>query len=95
MFTQSFVHTSGTGRTQGRDAHIATLLAGEPSIETAHVHDLVIRIPNDWTAIATGVAPLKTGAGGKASDHRWTAVFVRTETHWAVAASHLTRLEKR
>jgi hypothetical protein len=87
----SFVHTHGSGKTDGKDARIAALLKGEPVIETAPVGDLVIRIPNEWVGIATGVSPIKTG-DGKTYDFRWTAVYVRAGQGWHVAASHATRL---
>ena len=91
MYAPSFVHTHGSGKTDGKDARIASLLMGEPVIETAPVGDLVIRIPNDWVGIATGVSPIKS-SDGKTYDFRWTAVYVREGQGWHVAASHATRL---
>jgi len=91
MYSPVFVHTHGSGKTDGKDARIASLLKGEPTIETAPVADLVIRIPNDWVGIATGVSPIKSD-DGKTYDFRWTAVYVREGQGWHVAASHATRL---
>jgi ketosteroid isomerase-like protein len=91
MFAPSFVHTHGSGKTEGKDARIASLLKGEPVIDTAPVRDLVIRIPNDWVGIATGVSPIKS-SDGKTYDVRWTAVYVREGMGWHVAASHATQL---
>jgi len=91
MYAPSFVHTHGSGKTDGKDARIASLLKGDPTIETAPVADLVIRIPNDWVGIATGVSPIKSD-DGKTYDFRWTAVYVREGMGWHVAASHATRL---
>jgi hypothetical protein len=91
MYAPLFVHTHGSGQTDGKDARIASLLTGEPVIETAPVADLVIRIPNDWVGVATGVSPLKSD-DGKTYDFRWTAVYVREGMGWHVAASHATRL---
>lgn len=91
MYAPSFVHTHGSGKTDDKDARIATLLKGDPVIETAPVSDLVIRIPNDWVGIATGISPIKSD-DGKTYDFRWTAVYVREGQSWNVAASHATRL---
>mgnify|MGYP000084715236 FL=1 len=91
MYAPSFVHTHTSGKVVGKDARIATLLKGDPVIETAPVSDLVIRIPNDWVGIATGVSPIKSD-DGKTYDVRWTAVYTREGQSWNVAASHATRL---
>ncbi|MBN9267474.1 MAG: nuclear transport factor 2 family protein, partial [Hyphomicrobium sp.] len=91
MYAPSFVHTHTSGNVDGKDARIATLLKGDPVIETAPVSDLVIRIPSDWVGIATGVSPIKSD-DGKTYDVRWTAVYTREGQSWNVAASHATRL---
>ena len=91
MYAPSFVHTHTSGKTDDKKARIAALLKGDPVIETATVSDLVIRIPNDWVGIATGVSPIKSD-DGKTYDVRWTAVYTRDGQSWHVAASHATRL---
>jgi ketosteroid isomerase-like protein len=91
MYAASFVHTHTSGKLDGRDARIVTALAGDPVIETAQVSELVIRIPNDWTAIATGLSPIRSMADGKTYAVRWTAVYVRTAQFWQLAAGHATR----
>lgn len=91
LYTPSFTHTHTSAKTDNRDARIVSALAGDPVIETADVTDLEIRIPNDWTAIATGVSPIKSMADGKTYAVRWMAVYVRTEKFWALAASQATR----
>jgi len=91
MYAPSFAHTHTTGKIDDKEARIATLLKGEPVIETAPVSDLVIRIPNDWVGIATGVSPIKAN-DGKTYDVRWTTVYTREGQSWHVAASHATRL---
>ncbi len=91
MYAPSFVHTHTSGKMDDKKARIATLLKGDPVIETAPERDLVIRIPNDWVGIATGVSPIKSD-DGKTYDVRWTAVYTREGQSWHVAASHATRL---
>lgn len=91
MYAPGFLHTHTTGKTDNRDARIVSALAGDPVIETAPVEDLMIRAPNDWVAVATGVSPIKSMADGKTYPVRWTAVYTRTEKSWWLVASHATR----
>lgn len=92
MYAPAFVHTHGSGKLDGKDARIVSGLAGDPVIENAPVEDLVIRAPSDWTAVATGISPIRSLADGKTYSFRWTAVYVRTQASWALAASQATRL---
>jgi ketosteroid isomerase-like protein len=91
MYAPSFVHTRTSGKIDGKDERIVSLLKGAPVIESAPVSDLVIRIPNDWVGVATGVSPIKAD-DGKTYDVRWTSVYTREGQSWHVAASHATRL---
>jgi ketosteroid isomerase-like protein len=92
MYSDAFVHTDGSGKVDGKDARLATVLAGDPVIENAPVSDLVIRVPGGWTAIATGVSPIESMSDGKTYSFRWTAVYVRIGDGWQLVASHATRL---
>lgn len=92
MYADSFVHTHGSGKVDGKDARIVSAVAGDPVIENAPVTDLAIRVPGGWTAVATGVSPIKSLAEGKTYSFRWTAVYVRIGDGWQVAASQATRL---
>ena len=91
-YAEAFVHTHGSGKVDGKDARIVSALAGDPVIENAPVTDLVVRAPGGWTAIATGVSPIKSMADGKTYSFRWTAVYVRVGDGWQLAASQVTRL---
>ena len=91
-YADAFVHTHGSGKVDGKDARIVSALAGDPVIENAPVTDLVIRVPGGWTAIATGISPIKSMADGKTYSFRWTAVYVRVGDGWQIAASQATRL---
>lgn len=91
-YSASFAHTHTTGKVDGRDARIVAALAGDPVIETAPVEGLAIHIPGGWTAVATGVSPLRSLSDGKTWSVRWMAVYVRTEAGWNLAASHATRI---
>ena len=92
IYADSFVHTHGSGKVDGKDARIVSALAGDPVIENAPVTDLVIRVPGGWTAIATGMSPIRSLADGKTYNFRWTAVYVRIGEGWQIAASQATRL---
>ena len=91
MYAIAFVHTHTTGKADNRDARIVSALAGDPIIETAPVEDLVIRVPNDWVAIATGMSPVKSMADGRTHAVRWMAVYTRSDRSWVLAASQATR----
>ena len=91
MYAASFTHTHTSAKSDNRDARIVAALAGEPVIETAPVDDLVIRVPNDWVAIATGTSPIKAMSDGKLYAVRWMAVYTRSELGWVLAASQATR----
>jgi ketosteroid isomerase-like protein len=92
FYAPMFLHGDPLGKTADRDARIAAVVRGDAAIETAGVEDLVIRVPNDWTAIATGVSTLKAAPGKTDQKVRWMAVYTRTETSWQLAASQETRI---
>ena len=94
MYADGFVHTHGSGKVDGKDARIVAALAGDPIIETAPADDVVIRIPGGWTAVATGVSPVRALSDGKTYAFRWTAVYVRMGDSWQLAASHATRMHE-
>lgn len=91
MYTSSFVHTDENAKRDDRATRIADANSGRSIIETAEVSDLVIRVPNDWTAIATGTSRVGSTTSSTTYAVRWMAVYVRTEKFWALAASQATR----
>ncbi len=91
-FAPSFAHTHATGKTDNREAHIRALLSGDPVIETAPAKDLVIRVPNDWVAIATGTSALKA-ADEQIHSVKWMAVYTRAGQSWVLVASQATRAQ--
>lgn len=94
MYADGFTHVHGSGKLDGKDARIVSALAGDPVIENAPVTDLVIRVPGGWTAIATGVSPIRSLADGKTYACRWTAVYVRIGDNFQLAASQATRMHE-
>lgn len=90
FYAPSFAHTHTTGKTDNRDARIVAALSGDPVIETAPVEDLVIRVPNDWVAVATGTSPIKSMADGRTNTVKWLAVYTRQDKSWVLVASQAT-----
>jgi ketosteroid isomerase-like protein len=92
IYAKGFTHTHASGAVDDKEKRIAAVLKGDRVIETAPVTDLVIRVPGGWTAIATGVSPIRSAADGKTHQVRWTVVYVRMGESWRIAASHATRV---
>lgn len=92
MYAEHFQHIDTAAKSADRDARIVTALAGDPIIETAGVEDFRVHThAGGWVAIATATSPIKAISDGKTYAVRWTAVYVRTDTSWALAASQATR----
>ena len=91
MYTEAFTHTHGSGKVDGRDARIVSLLTGDPVIEDAPISEIVVRVHGD-TAILSGRSPILNKAENKTYDFRWIQVFVREDGAWKLAASQATRL---
>jgi hypothetical protein len=92
MFHPGFSSTRPDGRTKTRDACIEAALAGEPMIELAETRDMLIRVPNDWVAIATGTSEGKPGSHAPMHSVRWIAIYTRTDRSWALVASQVMHL---
>lgn len=91
LYADGFTHTHTSGKSDGRDARIVMALSGDPVIETAEVKDLVVRVPNDWVAIATGTSAVPSMGDGKIYAVRWMTVYTRRGDSWVIAASQATR----
>jgi ketosteroid isomerase-like protein len=92
MYAESFTHVHATGKVDGRDSRIVSLLAGEPVIETASAHELSVRIHGPDMAIVSGRSPILNAQDGKSYDFRWMQVMTRVQGEWRLAASQATRL---
>jgi ketosteroid isomerase-like protein len=62
-YTEDFTHTHGSGKVDGRDARIVSLLPAEPTVEMAPVEELRVRVHGDATAIVTGRSPIMNMVG--------------------------------
>lgn len=92
MYAESFTHTHGSGRMDGRDARIVSVVAGDPVIEVAPVEELSVRTFGEHTAIVTGRSPILNRAENRTYEFRWIAVYVRHAGVIQLAASQATRL---
>lgn len=91
MYTESFTHTHGSGKVDGRDTRVISLLTGEPAIEDAPMTETLVRLHGD-TALFSGRSPILNRAENKLYDFRWLQVYVRDGGAWKLAASQATRL---
>lgn len=91
MYTESFTHTHGSGKVDGRDARLVSLLTGDPVIEDAPITETLVRLHGD-TALFSGRSPILNKAENKLYDFRWLQVYVREAGAWKLAASQATRL---
>jgi hypothetical protein len=78
MYADSFTHTHGSGRIDGKDTRIVSALAGDPVIETAPVDDLNYRVFGDHTIVVTGKSPIHNMAENRSDNFRWISVYVKT-----------------
>lgn len=92
MYTDAFTHTHGSGKVDGRDARVVSLLAGDPVIEDAPMSEIVVRVHGADTAILSARSPILNKAENKMHDFRWTQVYVREGGRWKLAVSQATRL---
>ena len=91
MYTDNFTHTHGSGKVDGKDARIVSLLAKEPVIEDAPMSEVSVRVHGD-TAILAAKSPILNVKENKHYDFRWMQVYVRVNGKWQLAASQATRL---
>lgn len=92
LYTEDFTHTHGSGKVDGRDARIVSLLAGEPVIETAPLSEVSVRIHGGDVAILAAKSPILNVRENRPYDFRWMQVFVKAGSQWRLAASQATRL---
>ena len=90
LYAADFTHTHTSGKVDGRDARIVSLLTGEPTVELARVEELTIRVLHADTAVLTGRSAIARMDGGGTRDVRWLQVYARIEGEWRLAASQAT-----
>jgi hypothetical protein len=93
MFADTFTHTHVSGRVEDKAAHIISLVAREPSIESGLVLDPVVNLYGSDTAILTARTPFLNRDDSKNYDFRWMQVFTRMSGQWQLAASQATMVQ--
>ena len=92
LFADGFTHTHGSGKIDGKEQRIVSLLTEEPTIEMARLDEFTVRSYFNQTAIVQGKSPILNLKENKYYDFRWIAVYVRDGREWKLAASQATRL---
>lgn len=87
MYADAFSHTDGSGRVHGKEARIASALAGEFLIENAPASELSYRVFAGPTVVVAGRSAIPD-----AGDVRWVAVYVTGRDGWLLAVSQATPL---
>ncbi|MCZ8321022.1 MAG: nuclear transport factor 2 family protein [Novosphingobium sp.] len=59
MYAESFTHTHGSGKVDGRDARIVSLLTDDPTIEMASASELSLRVHGPDMVVLTGKSPIR------------------------------------
>ena len=92
MYAEGFTHIHTSAKTDGRDARIVSLLAGEATVELLPFTTRSIAIhAGGWVAVARGLTPVKA-ADGKTFAVHWTQTLTRREDDgWMLVASQATR----
>jgi ketosteroid isomerase-like protein len=92
LYTDDFTHTHGSGKVDGRDARIVSLLTAEPTIELAHADEMILHSYQGVTAVVRGKSPILNARENLLYQFRWVQVFVKTSEGWKLAVSQATRL---
>jgi ketosteroid isomerase-like protein len=92
MYAESFTHTHTSARTDGRDARLVALLAGEATVELLPFTERTITIhAGGWAAAARGRTPIRA-ADGKTYEVHWLQMLARRgDDAWQLVASQATR----
>ncbi|TAG84012.1 MAG: nuclear transport factor 2 family protein [Betaproteobacteria bacterium] len=91
MYADEFTHTHTSGKVDGKDARIVSLLANEATVEMAPTPEIRTTCYGGNTCAVRALSPIKRG-DGKWFDVRWTQTFVKTEKSWQLVISQATGL---
>jgi ketosteroid isomerase-like protein len=92
FYTEDFTHTHTSGKVDGKDARIVSVLAAEQTVEMAPVREFRLSCFGESVCIARALSPIKRGTDGKWFDVRWTQTYVKTSKGWQIAISQATGL---
>jgi ketosteroid isomerase-like protein len=91
-YTEDFTHTHTSGKVDGKDARIVSVLANEQTVEMAPTPEFTLSCFGDSVCIARALSPIRRATDGKWFDVRWTQTYVRTSRGWQIAVSQATGL---
>ncbi len=94
LYADDFTHTHASGQVDDKTKRLAALASGEPTIESAQVNEIDIRVYGKATAVAIGQSAIPD-ANQKAAKYRWTILYFRTSNGWRIVASQATRLAEK
>lgn len=94
IYADDFTHTHASGQVDDKAKRIATLVSGEPTIESAEVNEINVRLYGKTTAVAVGQSTVQNKDGSSAK-YRWTTVYFKTKNIWQIVASQATRLAEK
>lgn len=92
FYTDDFTHTHTSGKVDGKDARIVSVLAGEPTVELAPTPEVHWSCFGESVCILRALSPIRRGTDGRWFDVRWTQTFVKTARGWQIAISQATGL---
>ncbi len=93
LYADSFHHTHTSARTDGKDARIVSLLAGDATVEMlADIEAMSVTIhAGGWAAVTRGATPIRA-ADGKTYEVHWTQMLARRgDEAFQLVASQATR----
>lgn len=91
-YTDDFTHTHTSGKVDGKDARIVSVIAAEQTVEMAETTEFTLSCFGESVCIARALSPIKRGSDGKWFDVRWTQTYVKTGKGWQIAVSQATGL---
>lgn len=92
LYSDRFTHTHGSGKVDGRDARVVSLLADDPTVEMRTDHELVVDTYDGDVAIVRGKGPVLNVKENQLYQFRWVQVLLKRDGRWEMAVSQATRL---
>jgi len=92
FYTDDFTHTHTSGKVDGKDARIVSVLAREQTVEMAPVPEFRLSCLASRLASPGPSVPSSGHRNGKWFDVRWTQTYVKTSKGWQIAISQATGL---
>ena len=92
FYTDDFTHTHTSGKVDGKDARIVSVMAGEPTVEMAPIPEFRLSCFGEAVCIVRALSRIRRATDGKWFDVRWTQTYIKTSKGWQIAISQATGL---